>query len=539
MERIKNTSLLFVLYAGLCVVLNADVAPPTFPGYSLSLFDAKDVRMTSEKVDIYYGKICKVEAVFEILNSTNKIVEKKIGFPFNPSAYSSLARRKTMDTTIKIYDFTMSLNGENMKITDDSQSRELQPDKQDWYGWTCKFKPGLNNVKLTYNTLTSFGNSWYKWEKTLYYYFTLDNNWPDKIDNVQVTVHFSESIAKRQILAETSPLGYEIKEKEIRWRFTSFTPKRESYIDLHLIDFKFFADMTKYEKVLSSQNADNATKLEAAMFFSSLAPYKGIKIYAPTRFIRSYYDETILPNLKPSERALFDSTYKLNKGSGGADYYNVHDDNYFERPDVRRRVLKVMNRIGYFEKNDYPVIYKYIVGAKRLFHEVVTSEPKNAAAWRAYIENYYLIETGACGPCLPWIREQCDCPESQKEIIREAFRNCGNDSTIAVWNNFLFPTQAPLPDTLKLASSIKPQEKTSIMVNLGGNCGWNEIGPLSHDEFTLINKAYTMSSNGYLVLNDTHLDEDTQKKLVEILGGCSLYLIKFCRDLEKLKKRGY
>jgi hypothetical protein len=538
MTRIKITSLLFVLCTGLCVVLNADVAPPTFPGYSISLFDAKDVKMTSQKVDIYYGEICKIEAVFEILNSTMDVVEKKIGFPFNLSASRPRARQNTKDTAIKIYDFTMNLNGEDQRVNDVPQNRDFRPAKNDWFGWTCKFKPNLNIVKLTYNTLTRFGNSGYRWKNALYYSFTLDKNWPKKIDNVQVTVHFSENIAQRQILAETSPPGYEIKEKEVIWHFTSFTPKPESNIDLHLIDFKVFADMLKYEKVLLSPNTDNSTKLDAAIFFASLAPSRGIDISAPTYFKQSYYDETVLPNLKPSERALFDSTYKFNKGSGGADYYNVHDDNYFKRPDVRRRVQKVMDRIGYYEKIKYPVIYKYIVGAKRLFDEVVTSEPKNAAAWNAYIENYYLIEPDAWGPCLPRLRERFDCPESQKEIIREAFRYCGNDSTIAIWNRFLFSNQDKLPDTLVLEPYENPQENAIIMIKQKDNRNWN-IGPLSSDDFAIVKIAYTLSDNGVFVLKTMHLDKDTKKKLAEIFENKSRHRDKFCRDLDKLKKLGY
>ena len=33
------------------------------------------------------------------------------------------------------------------------------------------------------------------------------------------------------------------------------------------------------------------------------------------------------------------------------------------------------------------------------------------------------------------------------------------------------------------------------------------------------------------------MDEETQTKLVDILGGCTLYRNKFCRDLRKLPKR--
>jgi hypothetical protein len=533
MTRTIITSLLLVLCTKLYTTLYADVAPPTFPGYSLSPFDAKSVRMKSEKVDIYYGTPCKIEAVFEILNPSNKIVEKKIGFPLNLLAIRPWGR----DTASKIYDFVMSLNGENLKETDVPSGHEIRSDTHYWYGWTCKFKPYLNSVRLTYHTLTSYGNRGYRWEKTLDYILNSNKCWPEKIEDVKVTVHFPESIAKRQVLAETSPPGYEIKEKEIIWHFTSFTPRPESTIALHIIDFKFFADMLKNEKVLSSSDIDNATKLKAAEFFASLAPAKGIHITAPTYFKRSYYDEVVLPNLTSPEKKLFDSTYQLYKRSGFEDSYSINDYERFQNNDLQRRtVLEVMNRIGYFEKNEYPVIYKYIEAAKRLFHEVVTSEPKNAAAWKAYIDNYYLIETGACSPCIPWVGTRGDCPESQKELIREAYRHCAGDSTIAIWNSYIFPERAPLPDILELENYEKSQENVTIKIKHEDH-SWRDK-TLSPGELGLLKKAYTMSEKGVFVLSNRQVDKDTEKKLVEILGGYDLYRYKFCHDLEKVRRRG-
>lgn len=216
MTRITITSLLIFLYTGLNTTILADAAPPTYPGYSLWPFDTKDVRMKSEKVDIYYGDACKIEAVFEIVNPTKEIVEKKIGFPLNISAIKP-KKWECKDTVSKYYDFTFSLNGENLVETDLTYGFEMLPDA--WHGWTCKLKPNLNIVKLKYNTVTSCGNSGYRWGKTLYYNLNSDKNWPGKIDRVQVTIHFPDGIAKRQILSETSPPGYDVKEKEITWRF--------------------------------------------------------------------------------------------------------------------------------------------------------------------------------------------------------------------------------------------------------------------------------------------------------------------------------
>jgi hypothetical protein len=514
-------------------VLYADIAPPIFPGYSLSPFDTKSLRMKSEKIDFYYGETCKIEAIFEVLNPTTEIVEKKIGFPFNPSAM-----RPWGQDTSKIYDFTMSLNGVNQVVTDRPRGREIRSDTKYWYGWTCKFKPGLNSIKLTYHTKTSFGNSGYSWEKTLYYVINSDKNWPGQIDNVQVTMHFPESIAQRQILAETSPKGYDIKGNEVRWQFTSFTPNPESNIELHFIDFKYFTDITKYEKVLSAPDTDNATKLKAAIFFASLAPYKGIDMSAPTYFTRSYYDEKVLPNLKSLERALFDSTYALQNGtSGNNDYYSVIGDRDFYKNDsVRARVKEVMNRIGYYENIMYPVIYKYITGANKLFREVVVRDPKNATAWAAYLNNYYLLETDAYAPFNKWRRSQCDCPLSQKTLVSEAFRNCENDSTIAIWHRFLFPEQPPFPDILEIQLYDPPQENVTIKIKYEDHSWGHRV--LSPEELSIVKKSYTMSKNGYFVNNHMHLDEGTQKKLVDILGGCSLYETSFYREIRKYYKRG-
>ena len=535
MTRTIIKSLLLALCI-ICAALYADALPPIFPGYSISPFDAENVRMKSEKIDIYYSDTCRIEAVFEIMNPTREIVEKKIGFPFNVSAFRPRVRSDN-DTASKIYDFVMSLNGENQVETDVPSGHEIRSDTHYWYGWTCKFKPDLNIIKLTYHTLKGFGNFGYRWEKTVHYILSSDKNWPGAIDTVRVRVHFPESIAQRQVLAETSPPGYEIKEKEIDWRFTSFTPTPTRDINLHIIDLKVFADMLRYEPLLSAPKTDNATKLKAAEFFASLAPVKGINMSAPTYFKRSYYDETVLPNLKSSERVLFDSTYKFHKGSGHEDYYSVDGfENFNKNNALRHTVMDVANRIGYFEKIQYPVIYKYIVGAKRLFNEVVTSEPKNAEAWKAYIDNYYLIETGACSPCIRYAGGRGGCPESQKDLVRKAFLHCGNDSLIALWHRFIFPTHTPLPDTVELERFAKPQENITIKIKYNYH-SWSEK-TLSPEELNLVKNAYKMTNDAFFVLKNTSVDEATQKKLAEILGAYDIYRDKFCQEFVKLRKRG-
>jgi hypothetical protein len=166
----------------------------------------------------------------------------------------------------------------------------------------------------------------------------------------------------------------------------------------------------------------------------------------------------------------------------------------------------------------------------------VVSEPKNTDAWKTYIENYYLIETGGFSPCILWAHSRGNCPESQKELIRDAFRNCGNDSTIAIWHRFIFPTSAPLPDSLEIVRFEKPQENITVMIKHEDH-SWSDRS-LSPDELSIVEKAYAMSNDRFFVLKKTPADEDTQKKLVEILGGSELYRNRFCRDLQKLQKGG-
>ncbi|MBN1760342.1 MAG: hypothetical protein JW863_18585 [Chitinispirillaceae bacterium] len=510
--------------------LFADVAPPSFPGYSLSPFDAGEVYMKSENVDIYYGSPCRVEAVFEIINPTKEMVKKKIGFPHHIAALSGRGR-----DTGTIYDFTLSLNGVNQKETDRPKGRSIRTDTHYWYGWTCGFNPGKNVVKLIYHTVSGFGNSGYRWEKTLYYNMNSSKNWPEKIDEVNVTIHFSENIDKKQVLAATSPSEYEIKEKRISWHFTSFTPALNNDIALHFIDFKIFADMLRYEKFLTTPCKENAEKLQAAQFFANLAPVKGIQMDAPGSFERLYYEKKVLPNLKSDEQYLFKTTYGLHKGFRSEDYYRVDNYQEFRKNDsLQRRILQVMDRIGYFEKIVYPTIYRYIKGAKKLFDEVVTSEPENTAAWIAYINSYYLIESGACSPCLPW-SYTCDCPASQKELVREAYRHCGNDGTIALWYSYLFPVRTPLPDTIELVRYEKSPEKVTFKIKSGEH-GWT-LRTLYADEYNLLMTAYTRSGDVFLLSNTTRIDDAIQKRLIDVLG-CSCHQKKFCRDLKKFGSNG-
>jgi len=438
-----------------CGLLNADIAPPTFPGYSLSLFKAQDVRMTSQKVDIYYDSICWIKAEFKIVNPGKSEVKKNIGFPFNIMNYK--------DPSVQCYDFTFSLNGIRYKATDTQHDSEIQygktlrSDKKDWYGWTCKFKPGLNTINLTYNTEPSHSNNGYGWAKRLQYIFCQSENSKENIDNAQLTIHFTDKIQARQILKQTSPENYHFTDSTISWQFVSLSPESHRNIALEFFDFPQFKKLITFDKILTSSNVDNKSKLNAATFFMTLAP----------------------------------------------------------------------------SKEGNPEIFNYIETSKRLFSEIVKSEPQNASFWKAYIENYQAFETGACSPCYYRSRYYGSCPESQKNIVAEAYKNCGNDSTIALWHRFLFTARIPLPDSIQIEEMNKDN---SIDIKTKWTKGSWRIRTLAHDTLDFVKKYYTVKNNQFLVRKKLEPDLETHKKLVDILEAHVYYGYLFCKELHELQK---
>lgn len=284
--------------------------------------------------------------------------------------------------------------------------------------------------------------------------------------------------------------------------------------------------MLKYEKMLSTPKLNNTNKLKAAQFFANLSPISGFTIEAPDKFTQSYYKKNILPNLSSTERKLFDSIYKLNKGFGFSDYYEVQNSfQIFKNESIRETVISVMQRIGYYKIVKYPEVYKYIEAAKQFFKEVVTSEPNNAAAWKAYAENYYLVEPNHCHPCL---RERCVCPESQKEIIRKAHHYNRDDLLITTWYNLIDPTRISLPDSVTLDHYNNSNGSVSIALKRGYN-----IIDLSPKDFELFKKAYTLSNNSVFILNNMHLDKNTEEQLIELFDAWVSYQNKFCSEIIK------
>lgn len=539
----KRNIIVFLFSLLNCILSSvyADVAPPTYPGYTLWPFSADNIRMTSEKVNIYYGDICKVEAVFEIINTSKQSVVRKIGFPFQIAASNQRdiviwtpERGLKGDSTKKIYDFKLNLNSVNLQQTDRSGSMTAGYAKQNWTGWTGTFKPGVNKATLSYNIKTSYAGSG-SWERTLFYshhYFRSDKKWPDKIDSVEITIIFPDKIHKEQILSTTTPGDYELRDKAISWHFSSFETGNESTIALHLIDFKLFAEMQKYEKVLTVPDTSNTAKLEAASFFASLAPPKGIRFDIPYRFEFTYYQQVILPNLSKKELTLFDSLYVLTNDSIRGDYFRIRPGiQHYQNEDLRQRIVVILDRIGYYKQIEYPVIYAYIVGARRLFREVTVSDPKNASVWIRYFEKFYLLEHDACSPCILYAGGPYNSSELQKLLVQEAYKYCSSDSIIGAWYAYFFRTKLPLPDELDLHGATDGNTVTIDIPHWGG--GW-VCKDVSSDDFSVLKKVYTHTGNKLLLKSNAR--EDDRKKVVNMLDSSFLYHEQFCQTLSRLKK---
>jgi hypothetical protein len=453
----------FLIIISFVNLLLADVAPPIFPGYSLSLFRDQDLRMTSQKVDIYYDTVCRIKAEFKIVNPGKSALKKNIGFPsYIMNLIPSSGDLK--DTTIQLYNFTFSLNGIRQKAADSQQDSKLEygtilrTEKKNWYGWTCVFKPGLNTINLTYNTVPSPSRSGYGWAKCLQYIFYQSENSKESIDNVQVTIHFPDKIQAMQILKQTYPENYSITDSTISWQFLSLSPESHNNVVLEFFDFPQFKKLVSFTMKLSSPNVDNKTKFDAATFFATLV----------------------------------------------SPYQNCNQE-----------------------------FFKYIEQSERLFTEIVKSEPRNASFWKAYIENFNVFETDACSPCDYWTMYNSSCPESQKNIVSQAYNNCRYDSTIALWHHFLFTSRIPLADSIQIVD--KNMDK-SIDIKIKWTKGNWRIITLAQDTLAFIKKYYSVTNNQYLVRNKQKLDLETHNKLAEILKAHAYFGYLFCAELNEQQK---
>jgi hypothetical protein len=549
MSPLSRNYLVFLLIVNIPTLSYSDSAPPSFPGYSLTLKDTGSVRLKSETVDITYNKkletrsrdineLYSVEAVFEIVNTKKTAVERKIGFPFHVYTQSNWVQNKK-DSTVKIYEFKMTLNGKPQTKLDAPGRDKFGADRQHGDSWACKFNPGVNIVKLTYNIFAVTFDRYDWWVKSLSYNLTADTTWQDTIDELNVTIHFPQPIAERQVVVRpvwggTFPAGYDVKGNAIRWRFSPYTPRSVDFINLRIIDFAWYEKLLDFERVLTETNARTGVKLAAATFFAEITPH-GFDSWAPPYVPRSYYDSIMLPHLTSSERRLFDETYTLQRifGSTSIEYYS--GDNLYNREasdSVRRTVSRVLERVGFYEKYSYPLTYKNFLGMQRLFKEVVAAEPKNAAAWRAYIDNYYKIESGAWSPCDYRVQTSAECPASQKELVKAAFRNCPNDPEIALWYESLFSENLPLPDTITFSQYA--QAPAAILDGISQIDGSRKY---TKDDIALLEKVYSTKAGEFHIRGPARVDDTTRKKIIEILGGRFLYRQKFCKELEKLRVR--
>ena len=195
-------------------------------------------------------------------------------------------------------------------------------------------------------------------------------------------------------------------------------------------------------------------------------------------------------------------------------------------------IKQVLDRIGYYENVEYPEFYPFIKESKRLFREVVTQDPRNATAWKAFIDNDYLIDPEGCNPCIPWsFGLRGGVGEGQKKIAKEAFMHCKNDPAIRLWNCFVSPENAVLPDTM---GQLEFYDKTIGVKIKRSESGWH-LCPISPVDLELIKSKYTVTKDNYLIINDRNIDNATKNKIVSMLYQFKYYHFKLCRDLKRIE----
>jgi len=507
--------------------LLADLSPTAYAGWTLSPYQEKEIVLTREKVDIYWGEFCRVEAVFELNNPKSNDMIMKIGFP---TRLNHLGRftGQPKDSINRIYDFAFVINGDSLMETDVPNIKEPISDNE-WYGWTCNLKPKLNKIHLSYKVKNnpSYGHFW---KRNIHYVLYTGKYWKGNIDYAEVVFHFPDKLNNEQILERTSPAGYEKTDSTMRWVFRDFKPTRDSNIHLEIIDFQTYSQICNYQKALKSGKVSNKNKLNAAIFYAELAPYKGIDLYMPTRFDFSYFNDTILPNLTESEKKIFLSTFKLHENSKFGDFYFADGYDGFQlHGTVPETILSVMYRIGYFSKVRYPIIFPLIENSKKLFREVLESEPNNAAAWKAWLNLYFRIEPEGCHPCrmMHW---KSKIALEQEEIIKMAYENCKSDPEINLWYSLVSPENAVLPDTLGKFEEHLGKAGIWIKTTETG-LGFCQIEP---KEFNTVKQKYKVFKDGFLIKSERQINDKEKRQIIDILYKCHYFQYKFCRDLKAM-----
>jgi hypothetical protein len=484
------------------------------------------MQMKSEKVEITWGTLCKVTATFELINPTPKARTVKIGFPvIKPSL------RENADSVNRVYGFT--LNGAKLTETTVLGPAQDSP-AESWYGWTCMMKPGSNSINLTYSVKPD--NSYYsKWQKNLHYVLYTGKFWNGTIKNAEVIISFPANIPKEQILDETSPSGYEIQGNKIRWAFKDFKPTIKSNIQLKIIDSTIYPVLKKYYSMLHDTGVDDKTKIETAMFYVNLVASNPTNFGVPTSFDSGYYYSTLLPNLMHSEKTVFISNYtKIKHGNVSCSNYS----NFYNDTNVQHPIKHALERIGYYNTKA-PEFLQFAKNALSLFRVVVTRAPHNAEAWKAYIDNNYLLDPEGWNPCKGGYNRNGPIEEGQRDLVKEAFSYCGKDTTIKMWNNVAFPENADLPDTIGHINTI-PQTDTEEVGIWIRNSRTDEIADsLSRKEFAVINRKYTVTDDNYLAIDNRHVVDSTKKEIAAILDRCNYYRYKLCCYLQQYSVTGH
>lgn len=532
----RNIQYFIVLCVTLVVSVQifADIAPAKYKGWTLSPKFESRVQLVNETVDIYWGEICKVKAVFNLNNQSDTEIHMKIGFPVNLTYLKgrtpehlffkhSNDRSGKYDTLInKIYDFTLILNGTQVPETD-IPKKGFNREEEHWYGWDCTIQPGHNTIHLSYSVSPNptYG---YGWQQNLYYVLYTGKFWDSTIDNAVVTVHFPQKISPDQINKKTTPANFKITDSSIIWEFRNFEPTKDHNIHLQITSFNTFQKMEKFKTALSDSKADTRTKLDAAIFFASLTFAKGINFVATVSIDSAYYYTKILPDLSQDELKIFQQYY------GRTKYYAVglltDFESFFTDEELQHIIKSVLLRTGYYGNVEYKECWQFVELSSRLFREVVTEEPENATAWLAYLENAYRIHPEGCSPF-----KLQPGRYFQNEIVIEAYKHCPDNPKIKAWYKFAVPYSAELPDTI---GNIWGQSEKGIELQLRDYVGYI-IKNISNDEFNVIGKKYRISDNKYLIKTDSKIDEDTKKAIVDILYKIRFYHLRLCHELKSLK----
>ncbi|MBN1980331.1 MAG: hypothetical protein JW795_02285 [Chitinivibrionales bacterium] len=538
-----NTHFFFIvmlMIVGFFGTVFPDIAPTEYSGYTLSPYHTTAVQLKSETVDIYWGDVCRVEADFELLNSTGKKIKLKIGFPTNITFIKSGARYDT-DSVNAVYNFKFSLNNKILKESDIPKP-VINSNHEDWYGWKCTLQPKENRIKISYAVLTNPSYD-YRWFRNLHYVLYTGKFWAGPIGKAKVRIHFPEKIVPEQVLTITPAFNYSRDDTTITWTFSNFEPSMNHNIHLGIFDFKTFALLTTYKKMLhESSILTNAKKLEIASFFAGLAPSKGYDVSAPTHFNYTYYQQNVLSQLSPEELLVFDKTYEIQFDSDSNRFYRVKTiENFRHDFSIQETIKGVMKRIKHLEKVAYPRTYPLAQEAGRLFNEVIADAPDDCSAWRCYIEHLHLINGEAYNPCLPWHNWGSNgiCQE-QTTTITQAYAHCTDDTIIKSWYRFIDTAHYVLPDTIgkldRSSSGLPYLDRiagiTMTVLIKDSDFSWHS-SPLSERELETLASNYTIERNNYLVLDKKKTDLGKKNAIVQLLIRFHFFEGAFCRELKK------